>query len=112
MGWQFMKPLLTVGIIVAAMCAGLATAQTTTSQTTTTTTPAVAVPAITPPPIGTLSTTRTEKTISADGTVTNSSASTYRNTAGVADDSVTTTTTSPPAMIIITDTKSTSTVTK
>jgi hypothetical protein len=49
------------------------------------------------PPIGTLSTSRTERTIDSNGTEIDSSRTTYRNEAGVADDVRTTTTTHPVA---------------
>jgi hypothetical protein len=67
-------------------------AQTTTSQTTTSFTPA---PVIVAPPEGTLSTTRTRKTIDEDGTRTDTNRTTYRNSNGVGDDSETRTTTYP-----------------
>lgn len=49
------------------------------------------------PPAGTLSTTRTEKSISPDGTQTQSVQTNYRNSNGVADDRSTTTVVQPPA---------------
>ena len=107
-----MHKLLAASAITLAMVAGIANAQTTTSQSTTTiTTPTVIVPQIVAPPVGTLSTTQTEKTVRSDGTMTDTTSSTYRNTAGVANDTVSKTVTYPPAQVM-TDTKSTTTITK
>jgi hypothetical protein len=92
-----------------AITIGGAHGQTTSSQTTTSTT--VTPPAVTlivPPPVGTLSTERTQQTISPDGTRTDSKSSTYRNTNGVANDSVTTTTTQAPITTETTTTKKSS----
>ncbi len=107
-----MTKFTSVAAAMLALIAANATAQTTTSQSTTTvTTPTIVVPQIVAPPVGTLSTTRTEKTVGADGTMTDTTSSTYRNTAGVADDTVSKTTVYPPAMVT-TDTKTTTTITK
>ena len=92
--------------VALALTAGVATAQTTTSQTTTT-----VAPALVAPPVGTLSVTRTQKTIGSDGSETDSTRTTYRNSNGVADDSVTKTTTFPAPAVITSYSKSTSTTT-
>ena len=110
-----MRKTLLASAALLAMTAGVAFAQTTTSQSTTTVTPATimpvpAPPVITPlmaPPAGTLSTVRTEKAVSADGSVTDSQSSTYRDTNGVAGDSVTKTTTYPAPAVVSTDTTTT-----
>ena len=92
--------------------AGAAVAQTTTSETTTTTvTPRAAAAPMVAPPVGTLSTSRTERTVGPDGTKTDKSETTYRNSNGVANDSVSTTVVTPPAKETTTSTTST-TVTK
>jgi hypothetical protein len=101
-----MNRFFVAGAAVLAMTASAAMAQTTSSQTTTTVTPAIVAP-----PAGTLSSTHTEKTTGVDGTKTESTATTYRNTNGVADDSVTKTTTYPSS-VITTEKSSTSSVTK
>lgn len=107
-----MMKFISVGAAMLALIAANATAQTTTSQSTTTvTTPTVVVPQMVAPPVGTLSTTRTEKTVGADGTMTDTTSSTYRNTAGVANDTVSKTTAYPPA-VVTTDTRSSTTITK
>ena len=64
--------------------------------------------AIVAPPVGTLSTTRTTRKIDGNGTQTDSSRTTYRNEAGVADD-VHTKTTTHPAPTTTTTSSSTST---
>jgi hypothetical protein len=87
---------------------GVAAAQTTTTSQTTTT----VVPSIVAPPVGTLSTTTTKSTTSSDGTQTNSQQTTYRNSNGVADDSVTKTITYPPVAVTTTNTKTTTTDTE
>jgi hypothetical protein len=86
---------------------GVALAQTTTSsQTTTTVTPAE-VPLIVAPPAGTLSVTHTEKSVSSDGSTVDKTQTTYRNTNGVADDTMTkTTTTAAPTVALSTTTTS------
>jgi hypothetical protein len=102
-----MNKLLLAGAAALAMTAGVAMAQTTTSQTTTTTTPSLVEP-----PTGTLSTTRTQKTVGLDGTQTNTKETTYHNSNGVADDSVTRTTTTYPPAPVMTHTETTTSVTK
>jgi hypothetical protein len=64
------------------------------------------------PPLGTLSTTTTKRSVDAYGTQTDSTATTYRNPNGVADDSVTKTTTYPPPVAITTTTATTTTRTQ
>jgi hypothetical protein len=63
------------------------------------------------PPAGTLSTSDTRRTIDGNGTETDSSRTTYRNQAGVADD-VHTTTTTHPAPMSTTSTSTTTTTTR
>ena len=94
-------------ILVAAfvMAMGAAQAQTTTSQTT------IYTPPLSAPPAGTLSTTRTEKTIGVDGTQTKTNETTYRNTNGVSDDTVTRSTTITPPPVTATTEYSTTTTT-
>jgi hypothetical protein len=106
-----MQKFLITGVLALGMLTGVATRQTTTSQTTTTVTPTDPPPLTIAPPTGTLSTTRTQKIVSPDGTVIRSDETTYRNSHGVADDRVTRTTTYPPAAVTTT-TKSTSTETR
>ena len=101
-----MNMLFAAGAVALALTTGAAVAQTT-SQTTTTVTPAPVVA----PPDGTLSVTRSQKSIGPDGTQTNSDETTYRNSDGVADDTVTRTTTIPAPPIIST-TRSTTTITR
>jgi|UniRef100_A0A8J4HA38 hypothetical protein len=109
-----MNKFLAAGAVALVMTAGVAMAQTSTSQTTTTVTPAPpllapAMPAVVAPPDGTLSVTRTQKSLSSDGTRVDSNETTYRNTAGVADDSMTKTTTYPaPTATTTTTNKTTS----
>ncbi len=113
-----MKHLLLTSALALGLAAGGAVAQTTTqTQTTTTVTPAPAAPMVDPPllvapPVGTLSTTTTQKIIGADGTQTDKTETTYRNTDGVADDTVTRTTTVAPPAVATTSSYSSSTVTK
>lgn len=64
------------------------------------------------PPPGTLSTSDTRKTIDSNGTETDSSRTTYRNEAGVADDVHTTRTTHPAASTTTSSTSSSSTATR
>jgi hypothetical protein len=71
-----------------ALMSGIAVAQTTTSETSTT--------SIVAPPVGTLSTSHTERTIDSNGTETDRSRTTYKNDAGVADDVVITKAVNPP----------------
>jgi hypothetical protein len=86
-----MTRLLLAGAAALGIMTGVATAQTTTSETTTTTAPTP----LAPPP-GTLSTTTTRKSVGFGGTQTESTGTTYRDSNGVAGDSVTRTTTYPP----------------
>jgi hypothetical protein len=85
-----MKNLLLASAAVLVLTAGVALAQTTESTTSQSTTTAPDAP-----PAGTLSTTRDTHAVDANGNATDSKASSYRNTNGVADDSSTTTTTVP-----------------
>lgn len=102
-----MNGLLVVSAVALALTSVTAMAQTTSSAVTTTTTPMVAAP-----PEGTLSITRAQKTISPDGTQTNTNETTYRNTNGVADDRVTKTTIIPPANVTTTTTNSSTSTTE
>ncbi len=98
---------LTLGTAMAlGFLTSVALAQTTSSQTTTTTD----TPVLVAPPSGTLSTTTSKKSVGLDGTMTNSTSTTYGNSNGVASDSRTETTTVPPP-VPITTSKSTSTTT-
>ncbi len=94
-----MNKFLMIGAAAMAMLTGGAMAQTQTSTSQTTTTvlpaPAPAPPILFAPPADTLSTTRTTSSLNSDGTSVQSKETTYRNTAGVADDSMTRTTTYP-----------------
>ena len=90
---------------VLGLMTSIASAQTTTSQSTTTTT--AVPPVLIAPPAGTLSSTTTTKAVAPDGTRTDSTRSTYRNSNGVADDSMTRTTTAPS--VPLTTTKYTTT---
>ncbi len=113
-----MNKFLIVGAATMTMLSGGAMAQTQTSTSQTTTTvipaPAPAAPVLFAPPDGTLSTTRTTNSLNADGTSVQSKETTYRNTAGVADDSMTRTTTypAPPATTTTTSKSSSSSVTQ
>jgi hypothetical protein len=98
-----MTRFLLAGAVALGMMTGIAVAQTTTSETTTTTAPTL----VAPPP-GTLSTTTTRKAVGVDGTHTDSTQTTYRNSKGVASDSRTKTTTHP-APVVVTTTQQTST---
>ena len=93
-----MNKFLMIGATAMTMLTGgaMAQTQTSTSQTTTTVTPA-SPPILFAPPAGTLSTTRTTNSLNSDGTSVESKETTFRNTAGVADDSITRTTTYPAA---------------
>lgn len=102
-----MNGLFLSAVLALALTSGVAMAQTTASEVTTTTTPVIVAP-----PEGTLSVTRTQKTIDPDGTQTSTHETTYHNTNGVADDSVTRTTIIPPADITTTTTKSSTTTTE
>ena len=99
-----MRRIFSAFIAAMAMTIGAAQAQTTTSQTTTYT-------PLSAPPSGTLSTTRTEKTIGIDGTQTKTNETSYRNTNGVADDTVTRSTTVTPPPVNATTEYSTTTTT-
>jgi len=77
------------GAMVALLFGAGVSAQTMPPQTSTSSSAA--------PPEGTLSTSDTRHTIESNGTETDSSRTTYRNPAGVADDVHTTTTTHPAA---------------
>ena len=108
-----MNKFLMIGAAAMAMLTGGAMAQTQTSTSQTTTTvlpaPAPAPPILFAPPAGTLSTTRTTSSLNSDGTSVQSKETTYRNTAGVADDSMTRTTTYPaPTETTMTTNKSSS----
>jgi hypothetical protein len=61
------------------------------------------------PPAGTLATSDTRRTVDSNGTETNSSRTTYRNQAGVADDVRTTTTTQSVPTTTSTSTTTTTT---
>jgi hypothetical protein len=114
-----MKTLLLAGGIFLVTTVGIAHAQTTTSYSTTTTTtvapapdmpPVVsAVPVVEAPPPGTLAVMHTQKYVTTDGSQTEKTETTYRNPAGVADESVTSTTT-PPVVETTTTRTSSSTV--
>jgi hypothetical protein len=97
-----MSKYIVVGAVALALVSGPVLAQSGLSPSGTT--PIVA------PPIGTLSSSRTERTIDSNGTETDSSRTTYRNEAGVADD-VHTTTTTHPAVRTTTSSISTTTTT-
>jgi len=90
-----MKNLLLAGIAALALSAGTALAQTTESTTTQSTTMAPDPNAAPVPPPGTLSTTRESHAVDAYGNQTDSKASSYRDSNGVAEDKATTTTTVP-----------------
>lgn len=94
-----MNSLLLAGAATLALTAGVAMAQTAAAQTTTTVTPSI----VAPPP-DTLSVTRTERVIGLDGTRTDTKETTYRNSAGVADETVSKTITSPPMVSTTTTT--------
>lgn len=94
-----MLKYIVAGAVALAMLSGVAKAQNAPSQSGAT--PIVA------PPVGTLSSSRTERSIDSNGTEIDSSRTTYRNEAGVADDVHTSTTTHPAAT---TTTSSSSTI--
>ncbi|HTN10448.1 MAG TPA: hypothetical protein VL154_05680 [Acetobacteraceae bacterium] len=85
---------------------GTATAQTTTSQTTTTVVPTAPPPLIVPPPVGTLSTSQTQKTVLPDGSQIEKHKTTYRDGSGSASDTVTKV---MPAPVIVPDSSTTTT---
>ena len=91
------------GAVALSLLGGIASAQAEPAQGGTT--------SIVAPPIGTLRTSRTQRTIDSNGTETDSSRTTYRNEAGVADDVHTTTTTHPAATTTTTSSSSTTTTT-
>jgi len=101
-----MTRLLLAGAVALGMMTGVAFAQSTTSETTTTITPVIVAP-----PVGTLSSTTIRKSVDAAGTRIESTATTYRNTDGVAQDSVTRTTTTPLPPAVTTSSQSRSTTT-
>jgi len=114
-----MKTLLLAGSIFMVSAVGIAQAQTTTSYSTTTTTVAPApvivpvappAPLVEAPPPGTLAVTHTQRYLGTDGSQTERTETTYRNPAGVADESVTRTTTPPALQTTTTRTSSTTTV--
>ena len=82
------KPIL-AGAMALSLLSGAAVAQNAP--------PPSATAPIVAPPIGTLSSSRTERTIDSHGTETDSSRTTFRNEAGVAEDVHTTMTTHPAA---------------
>jgi hypothetical protein len=84
-----MLKYIVAGAVALSLLNGAAMAQIASSQSGTS--PIVA------PPAGTLSSSRTERSIDSNGTETDSDRTTYRNDAGVADDVHTTTTTHPAA---------------
>jgi hypothetical protein len=102
-----MTRLLLAGTAALSLMTGVALAQSVTSQTTTTT-----VPDVVAPPQGTLSTTTATKSIGVDGTRTETSGTTYRNSNGVASDSQSKTTTYPPSVAITTTHSSSTTSTQ
>ena len=112
-----MRNLLFAGVAALALTAGVAVPQTTESTTTQSTTMAPdpnVPPPVAAPPAGTLSTTRETHAVDAYGNQTDSKASAYRNSNGVADDSTTTTTTMPappPPPPVTTSTTTTDTTT-
>ncbi len=110
--------LVALSLISGFVVSQAALAQTTVQQTTTTVqpTPPYTVgtpmphPVVEAPPVGTLSTTTMRKSVSPDGSHTEQQSSTYRNTQGVAEDSVTrTTTTAAPVLPAITTRTTTTT---
>jgi hypothetical protein len=102
-----MTRILLAGAAALGMMTGVALAQSSTSETTTTTGAALVAP-----PAGTLSSSTNSKSIAADGTRTDTSGTTYRNTNGVASDSVSRTTTYPPAVATTTTQDSSTTTTR
>jgi hypothetical protein len=110
------------GGIFMVTAAGIAHAQTTSSYTTTTTTvapaPVLVAPVAPPPPPpmveapppGTLAVTHTQRYLGTDGSQSERTETTYRNPAGVADESVTRTVAPPVQQTTTTRTSSTTTV--
>jgi hypothetical protein len=99
-----MTRYLLAGAMAFALMSGIAAAQSTSSETSAT--------SLVAPPVGTLSTTHTHRTIDSNGTETDSRRTTYRNEAGVADDSSVTQTTHPPVATNTTTSSSTTTTTR
>jgi hypothetical protein len=97
-----MSKYIVAGAVALSLVSGPGSPQTGPSPSATT--PVVA------PPIGTLSSSRTARTVDSNGTETDSSRTTYRNEAGVADD-VHTTTTTHPALSTTTSSNRTTTTT-
>jgi hypothetical protein len=112
-----MNHLLLAGAMALVLTTGAAVAQTTSSETTTIVTPAPAArpipvaPLIVAPPPGTLSVTRTQQINAPDGSQTDKTETTYRNTNGVADDTTTKTITYPAPVAATTSTFSKTTTT-
>jgi hypothetical protein len=107
--------LVAAAILVGGI--GTAAAQTTTSQTTTTVVPdapavVVSPPVVMSPPAGTLSTSQTRKVIRPDGSSYERRSTTYRNTDGLASDSVTRVTPAPVIAPQSTTTTTTRTITQ
>jgi hypothetical protein len=92
---------LLAATMALALMSGIAMAQTTSSESSTT--------SVVAPAVGTLSTSRTRRSIDGNGTETHSRQTTYKNDAGVADDVVITKSTNPP---VNTSTSSTTTITR
>jgi hypothetical protein len=103
-----MIKLLLAGTTAFGLMTCAAMAQMATSQTTIT-----AAPTVVAPPMGTMSTTTNRKSIGPDGSQSDSTSTTYRNSNGVASDSVTrsTTTAAPPPPVASTTTHNTMTTT-
>jgi hypothetical protein len=99
-----MRAALLAGLIIAGFAGGgmvgLAPAHAQTSSSTTTTTitppPVMIVPPVVAPPAGTLSESRTERSVNPDGSRTTREQTNYRDGSGVTSNSVTTTV-PPPA---------------
>jgi hypothetical protein len=112
LGEHNMNKLLLAATAALLMATGAAIAQTTTTtESTTTVTPSPPAPLLVAPPPGTLAVTSTQRTIAPDGSQTEKTETTYRNPAGVADESVTRTTTTPIPVIASTTTWSSSSTT-
>jgi hypothetical protein len=92
---------LLAATLALTLMSGIAMAQTTSSESSTT--------SVVAPAVGTLSTSRTQRSIDGNGTVTHSRQTTYKNDAGVEDDVVITKSTIPP---VNTSTSSTTTITR
>jgi len=102
---------LSLAAAVLALTVGAAAAQSSSSSSSTTTTTQPPVSLVVPPPIGTLSTEHTSQTVNPDGSQSSSKSTTYRNTEGVANDSVTRSTTTPAPLPMETTTHHSSTTT-